>query len=221
MVGLVLVSHSRALASALADLIRQVTPDKLSIAIAAGVGDQRQEFGTDAVEIGDAIRSVFSPDGVCVLMDLGSAVLSAQLALDLMPDLPVDQIRICGAAFVEGAIAAAVQAGLGSDLDTVCREAGGALWPKQDQLEPAGEAQPALAPVEQSIQVTLTNLHGLHARPAARFVKTAASFDADVQVYNLTNGKGPVSARSLNAVATLGAIEFHQVRISATGRQAE
>lgn len=231
MVGLVLVSHSRALVDALAELIRQVSPGKIPLAVAAGVGDQRQEFGTDAVEISEAIQSVLSPDGVCVLMDLGSAVLSAQLAMDLMPELEPDQVRFCGAPIVEGAIAAAVQVGLGSDLDTVCREAGNALWPKQDQLgeimpeppafDPAQSVTPVSDQPERSIQVTLTNLHGLHARPAARFVQTAARFDSDIKVFNLTNGKGPVSARSLNAVATLGAIENHRVRISATGRQAE
>ncbi len=230
MVGLVLVSHSRALAVALADLIRQVSPGEIPLAVAAGVGEQRQEFGTDAIEISEAIQSVLSPDGVCVLMDLGSAVLSAQLAMDLMPELGPDQIRFCGAPIVEGAIAAAVQVSLGSDLDTVCREAGNALWPKRDQLgeviteSPAADLVQTPLPVseqpEHSILVTLTNLHGLHARPAARFVQTAAGFDANVQVFNLTNAKGPVSARSLNAIATLGAIENHQVRISATGRQA-
>jgi phosphocarrier protein FPr len=60
----------------------------------------------------------------------------------------------------------------------------------------------------------------LHARPAAKFVQTAARFTANVTVSDLTNGKGPVSARSLNAIATLGAIENHQIRISASGEEA-
>ncbi|MFM8321843.1 MAG: phosphoenolpyruvate--protein phosphotransferase [Chloroflexota bacterium] len=235
MVGLVFVSHSRALAEALATLVRQVAPGDVPIAVAAGVGEARQEFGTDAVEISEAIQSVYSDDGVCVLMDLGSAVLSAELARDLLFDVPVEKLRFCSAPIVEGAIAAAVQAGLGSDLDTVCREARGALLPKQEHLgehpdQPAAPpsaaqanlaARSAAGQPQHAIEVTLTNLHGLHARPAARFVKAASGFDADVQVVNLTTGKGPVSARSLNAVATLGAIEYHTVRISAAGSQAE
>ncbi len=67
--------------------------------------------------------------------------------------------------------------------------------------------------------LTLTNLHGLHARPAAKFVQTAGRFAASVTVTDLTNGKGPVSARSLNAIATLGAIENHQICISASGEE--
>ena len=78
MVGLVIVSHSRALADGLTGLVRQVSPTPVPVAVAAGIGEERGEFGTDAVEIMTAIQSVYSEDGVLVLMDLGSAVLSAQ-----------------------------------------------------------------------------------------------------------------------------------------------
>lgn len=224
MVGLVLVSHSRALATALLDLVRQVTSADVPVAIAAGVGQDRRELGTDAIEIGEAIQAVYSDAGVLVLMDLGSAVLSAQLAVDLLPPEMSEKVRFCAAPMVEGAVAAMVQAGLGSDLDTVCREASGALLPKQEQLgeapaPAAAGAQPesAAAGDSSSITITLTNLHGLHARPAAQFVQTAAKYQSTIQVTNLTTGKGPVSAKSLNALATLGAVEFHDVRISASG----
>jgi multiphosphoryl transfer protein len=225
MVGLVIVSHSRALAEGLVGLLRQVASPTLPVAIAAGIGEDRSEFGTDAVEIMDAIQSVYSEDGVLVLMDLGSAVLSAKLALDLLPPEMTDKIRFCGAPLVEGAVAAAVQIGLTNDLDAICREASTALAPKREQLgEESGESM-APPPVgdesSESITLTLTNLHGLHARPAAKFVQTAARFMANVTVMDLSNGKGPVSARSLNAVATLGAVENHQIRISASGEESK
>lgn len=227
MVGLVIVSHSRELAVALVNLVKQVSLQILPIAIAAGIGDDRSEFGTDAVEIMEAIQSVFSPDGVLVMMDLGSAVLSAQMALEFLDPEMAEKIRFCPAPFVEGSIAAAVQIGLGSDIDAICREARLALLPKQEQIggEPAdlsiGQALPTMEMAGQEIVLTLHNLHGLHARPAARFVQTACGFDAEVHVFNLTNGKGPVSARSLNSIATLGAVEEHQIRITASGREAE
>jgi multiphosphoryl transfer protein len=152
-------------------------------------------------------------------------VLSAKMALDLLPSEMVDKIQFCGAPLVEGAIAAAVQISLGSDLETICREATGALAPKREQLGTEREAAVAAVQVPdtaaESITLTLTNLHGLHARPAAKFVQTAARFMANVAVTDLTNGKGPVSARSLNAIATLGAIEGHQIRISASGEEAK
>src|SRR5512144_2121989 len=105
MVGLVIVSHSRALADALVGLLRQVASADLSIAIAAGIGEDRREFGTDAVEITEAIQSVYTEAGVVVLMDLGSAVLSANMALELLPSEMAEKIGFCGAPLVEGAIA--------------------------------------------------------------------------------------------------------------------
>jgi phosphoenolpyruvate-protein phosphotransferase/dihydroxyacetone kinase phosphotransfer subunit len=228
MVGIVLVSHSRALAKALLELVHQVASNDVPLAIAAGVGPERAEFGTDAIEITEAIQSVFSDDGVLVLMDLGSAILSAEMALELLPDEMKSKIRFCAAPVVEGAIAAGVQAGLGMDLETICREARQALGPKAEQLgetEAMGTApsEPLQEPAPedfQEIELTLQNLHGLHARPAARFVQTAAAFSADVRVLNLTSGKGPVSARSLNALATLGAVNGDVIAVRASGDQA-
>jgi multiphosphoryl transfer protein len=225
MVGLVIVSHSRELANALTNLVKQVSSSNIPIAIAAGVGEDRKEFGTDALEISEAIQSVFSPSGVLVMMDLGSAVLSSKLALDFLPPEMQSQIRFCAAPLVEGTIAAAVQISLGSDIEMVCREAEGGLLPKQEQINETPPAQPVEAvsvPDEtaQQFVLTLHNLHGLHARPAARFVQTASRFQADIRVTNLTNGKGPASARSLNAIAILGAVENHQIQIKATGPEA-
>jgi phosphoenolpyruvate-protein phosphotransferase/dihydroxyacetone kinase phosphotransfer subunit len=232
MIGIVIVSHSRALAEGLVGLIKQVALNDVPMAVAAGVGQNRQEFGTDAVEIMEAIQSVYSPDGVLVLMDLGSAILSAETALDLLPEEMHEHIRFCPAPLVEGAIAAGVQAGLGSSLQTVCEEAQQALIPKAQQL---GENLPqvsiqATAPGAQTAApgtsaleeiLTLRNIHGLHARPAARFVKAAASFDADIQVTDLTSGKGPVTAKSLNRLATLGAVGGDQIKLSITGPEGQ
>ena len=224
MVGLVIVSHSRALADALVGLLRQVASPDLPVAVAAGIGENRSEFGTDALEIMEAIQSVFAEQGVLVLMDLGSAVLSAKMALDFLPPEMAGKVEFCGAPLVEGAVAAAVQIGLGTDLASICREANAALAPKREQLGQEDSTSTAPLPVPdataESIILTLTNLHGLHARPAAKFVQTAARFAANVTVTDLTNGKGPVSARSLNAIATLGAVENHQICISASGEEA-
>ena len=158
MVGLVIVSHSRALADGLVGLLRQVASPTLPIAVAAGIGDDRREFGTDAVQIMEAIQSVYTEEGVLVLMDLGSAVLSAKLALDLLPPEMAEKIRFCGAPLVEGAVAAAVQIGLTSDLDEICREANTALAPKREQLGSEGEEinAPLSVPDEATDSITLT-----------------------------------------------------------------
>ena len=84
-VGLVVVSHSRALALAAVALAAEMLHGRpLRIEVAAGLDDTT--FGTDAVSIMQAIERADGPAGVVVLMDLGSAVLSAELALDLLED---------------------------------------------------------------------------------------------------------------------------------------
>lgn len=226
MVGMVIVSHSRALANSLIDLARQVANTDFPLAVAAGVGPDRSEFGTDATEIMAAIQSVYSEDGVVVLMDLGSAVLSAQMALDLLPPQIASAVHLCSAPIVEGSIAAAVQIGLGSNAQAVCDEAMHALDPKREQLGISTEsaAAPAVIMPETDtlqIELTLKNLHGLHARPAARFVQKAAAFDARIQVRNQTSGKGPVFANSLNGLATLGAVKGDKINILANGKDAQ
>lgn len=134
MISLVLVSHSRPLAQALLELLRQFAQCEVKIAIAAGAGPDHLDFGTDAAEIAQAIQSVYSPEGALVLMDMGSAVLSAEMALDFLPKEIRQRTLLCPAPLVEGAFIAAVQAGVGSDLETVAQEAQRALLPKEQIL---------------------------------------------------------------------------------------
>ncbi len=241
MVGLVLVSHSRNLADALVALIKQVNAATIPIAKAAGVGDDRQEFGTDAMEIVEAIHSVYSSDGVLVLMDLGSAILSAEMALELLPEEMQPHVRLCSAPFIEGAISAAVQIGIGSDLDTVHQEARQALFPKIDQLEHDSATSTSALPGEkpltgdtaaapQQIILTILTRHGLHARPAAKLVQMVKTFDAEVEIATflpsdaeeeLRIAKGPVPAASLNRLASLGVVHGDRILVSAQGSMAE
>ena len=214
MVGLVVVSHSRALAEALTRLVRQVCPQPIPIAAAGGVGEGRDEFGSDATQIAQSIASVYSADGVLVLMDLGGALLSAETALEFLEAGMRAKVRLCPGPLVEGAIAAGVQIGLGRDLDTVFKEARQSLIPKVEQLCGSDDPDSFTSEREdvvkrdetaQEIVLTLHTPHGLHARPCARMVQTAAGFDADIHVCNRTLSKGPVSALSINSLATLGA----------------
>ncbi|HLL63871.1 MAG TPA: HPr family phosphocarrier protein, partial [Propionibacteriaceae bacterium] len=76
-------------------------------------------------------------------------------------------------------------------------------------------------PEVRSVQVTVTDPHGLHARPAAALVALAARFDAVIGIEDLDAGTGPADARSLSAVATLDARSGHRLRVTATGPQAE
>lgn len=250
MIGLVLVCHSAKLAEGAAELAAQMSPEGLRIAVAGGLDLPGDPLGTDALRVVRAVDEAWSPDGVLILMDLGSAVLSAEMALDMLPQERRERVMLSAAPLVEGAVAAAVSAGLGDPLDVVAAEAHGALAAKAAHLQaedtpagtaaapdggaasgPAGGAAPAPAGASPDnalstavqgadLRVVIANPLGLHARPAALLVRTAAGFDADVTVSNVTAGRGPVSARSLNAVATLGLRHGHEMRIRATGRQA-
>ena len=134
-VGLVAVSHSRALAEAAVHLALEMTPQAPPLRVAAGMPDGA--LGTDAMAVAEAVGAVgdeVSGDGsgVVILTDLGSAVLSAEMALEFL-ETPVEA-RIVPAPFVEGLLAAVVAAAGGADLDTVAGEASQALRPKQEQL---------------------------------------------------------------------------------------
>ena len=235
MVGLVIVSHSAKLAQGVLELARGVGGPDLPIRAAGGLDLPDSPLGTDAALILQAIQEVYSPDGVVVLMDLGSAILSAEMALELLPPEQRSHIWLCEAPLVEGAVAAAVQARLGSPVEQVLAEARHALLPKIAQL--GGEAPapaatetpstPTTGPDERSPAVpelilTVRNRLGLHARPAARFVQTAARFpEAKITVQNLTTGSAPANARSINSLATLGVRQGHRLRVSASGAEAQ
>ncbi len=73
----------------------------------------------------------------------------------------------------------------------------------------------------QKVTLELTNPVGLHARPAAEFVRTAARFHSDVRVRNLTRESAAVNAKSILAVLTLGAEKGHTIEISAEGEDEE
>ena len=134
MIGLVIVAHSAVLAEAVCGLARQVARENVRLAAAGGAGEAGRETGTDAFRVREAIDSVYSDDGVLVLMDLGSAVLSAETALDLLDESRRPRVRLSAAPLVEGAVAAATLAAAGASLDEVAGEAGRASLAKSAQL---------------------------------------------------------------------------------------
>lgn len=124
--GLVLISHSGTLAEGLREMVAQVAGDDVAVGTAGGTEDGR--LGTSAPRIADALRSTLaaSTDGVLVLLDLGSAALSLELALEELDPADRDRVRVSEAPLVEGAVLAAVQASVGASLDEVEAAAAGA-----------------------------------------------------------------------------------------------
>ena len=220
-VGLVVVSHSRALARAAVALAQEMVDGKqLRIAVAAGLDETT--FGTDAAQIVDAITSADQGAGVVVLMDLGSAVLSAELALELLDDDARDRVVLCPAPLVEGLVVAAVAAAGGATIDEVVAEAGGALAGKAGQLGEAPDAGAAGVPVDDGLVGTFTveNPHGLHARPAARLVQEVRHRDARVLLRNVRTDSEWVDATSLSKIATLGVRKGDAVELRVSGSRA-
>jgi phosphocarrier protein FPr len=217
------------LAYAAVRLARQVSSGTgIPIAAAGGVGDDRATLGTDATDIMEAIESVYSDNGVLVLMDLGSAVLSAKTALEFLDGEKADHVCLCSAPLVEGAVAAAVQIAIGGSLEAVRQEACAALAPKQLDLGSApteGTAETERAGdgavSYRSFRFTSRLKNGLHARPAAILVNAASPFNAEVRVKNISRARGPEPARSINRLSLLGILLGDEVEVEAAGDDAE
>lgn len=143
MIGIVAVSHSARLGEAALELaLQMVHGGNVQVRVAAGAGtdaDGDPILGTDAAAVATAIDELAEDcDGVLVLMDLGSAIMSAELALEFRTsDVTV---RLVPAPFVEGLLAAVVAAAGGGSLDEVAVEASAALAGKAGQLGDAGAA---------------------------------------------------------------------------------
>ena len=227
-IAIVIVSHSKQLALGVRELAAQMVQGQVSIAIAAGIEDPENPLGTDPIQVYEAIASVLSDDGVLVLMDLGSALLSAEMAIEFLPEAQQQKVYLCEAPLVEGAIAAVVAVAAGRNIHQVMAEARGALLAKATQLgvSPLSvvsdniEARNPEFPI-QEIRLIVSNRLGLHARPAAQFVGTAARFQCQILVQNLTRNTQLVRGDSINQVTTLGARQGHELMITATGSDAD
>jgi phosphoenolpyruvate---glycerone phosphotransferase subunit DhaM len=207
-IGIVLVSHSANLAAGLAELAGQMAPD-VKILPAGGLPDGT--LGTDFDAVSNALDRAESGDGVALLYDLGSARMTAELAVEMLGN--PNRAAVVDAPFVEGAVAAAVAAQGGGDLDAVIAAAVSAG--AQPAEEPAGEL------VEQATgsgtEFILTNEIGLHARPAALLARTVAELDAKVTV---RFGEKQADAASVLGLMGLGARGGDRVEVSATGPDA-
>ncbi|MFB9682724.1 dihydroxyacetone kinase phosphoryl donor subunit DhaM [Amycolatopsis plumensis] len=205
-VGIVLVSHSAKLAQGLAELAAQMAPD-VTILPAGGLSDG--SIGTDYDEVVAATQRADSGDGVVLLYDLGSAQMTAELAVESLAD-PSAAI-VADGPLVEGAIAAAVAAQSGQDRRAVAEAAATAGIP--EDLAPSAEAPADAAEVE----LELRNDVGLHARPAAVLVRTLSEFDAEVTV---RLGDQEADGHSVLALMSLGARQGDRIRVRARGPQA-
>jgi PTS hybrid protein len=197
-VGLVVVSHSATLAVGVVEVAEQMAPD---VKVVPAGGTAEGGIGTDVDAVAAAIERADSGAGVVVLYDLGSARMVAEMAVETAANA-----HLSDAPLVEGTVAAAVSAQGGAGVAAVAFAALG---------EPA--AEPAEEPSAEVV-VTLTNKIGLHARPAARVARAMTGFDASVTVHF---GDAVADGRSVLALMGLGARGGDEVRVSASGPQAD
>lgn len=212
-VGIVFVSHSTLLADGAVALAGQMAP---SVRLIAAGGTDDDGIGTSFTKVMAGVGEADSGAGVVVISDLGSALLTAETVLDMLPDDERARVRVVDVPYVEGGIAASVAAETGADLSGVAAAAEGArsAWAEAaadvEGQEAAATPEPAAAastggPYER--EVLVRNPQGLHARPAADFVKLANTFPVKVTV----NGK---DAKSLLGVMSLGLTAGSTARIA-------
>ena len=117
MVGIVIVSHSQKLAEGVVDLASLMAPET-PMRAAGGMDDGG--FGTSFKKISTAIDEIYSDDGVIILMDMGSAVMTTEMVLEMMEDR---KVKMVDCPVVEGAVAAAVVAAGGAPMEDVIQVA--------------------------------------------------------------------------------------------------
>jgi dihydroxyacetone kinase DhaKLM complex PTS-EIIA-like component DhaM len=132
-IGLVLVGHSAEVVRGVVAMVAQASPG-VAVDGAGGLGGGR--LGTNAIEVGEALRRVLAAtdDGVLVQLDLGSASMALDLALGELDEASQSRVLVSNGPFVEGAVLAGVAAAGGASLEACARAADTALdHPKLDR----------------------------------------------------------------------------------------
>jgi PTS hybrid protein len=204
----VVVSHSQKIAEGAVELAAQMAPDVV-ILPAGGTDDGR--IGTSLEKVMAALEGAASEDGTVVLTDLGSAVMTAESAVEFLAD--PSSVLLADAPLIEGLVAAAVAAQSGADAVGVkqAAEAVGRAPALPAQGAPAEEE--SQGPPEATGDFELVNQAGMHARPAAKIAGGLSGLDADVTV----NG---VDGASMTGLMTLGAGQGSVLHVEAWGPDA-
>lgn len=222
-VGLVLVAHSARLAEGIAELAAQMAPDVVVVP-AGGLDDGT--LGTDYEKVSAAVDTANTGAGVVLLYDLGSAQMTAELAVEMLGDPEV--ALVADGPLVEGAVAAAVAAQGGAEVSAVhgaAVAAAGQLFGDVAALleQPPSTRQEEVAPTEEKgpaarAEFILTNEVGLHARPAALLAQAVVGLDAQVTVQF---GDQMADAASVLAMMGLGARKGDRIEVAARGPAAD
>ena len=122
MVGIVIVSHSQKLAEGVME-VAQMTAANVPIAAAGGL--ENGELGTSYDKIKNAVESVYTDDGVIILADIGSSVMTAEMVFE---DIELDNVKLVDCPLVEGAVVAAVDSVGGRTLNEIIEKLENEMW---------------------------------------------------------------------------------------------
>ena len=120
MIGLILVSHSEKITDGIKDLVIEMTKDAVPIISAGGTSDGR--LGTSADKVVDAINELSNCNNILIFTDIGSSIMSSEIALDLVDEELKNKCILVDAPMVEGAFVAGVQSMVSDDVDLVLEE---------------------------------------------------------------------------------------------------
>ncbi|MEI6777401.1 MAG: dihydroxyacetone kinase phosphoryl donor subunit DhaM [Chloroflexales bacterium] len=220
MIGILLISHSASIARGVKELIEQMAQGQVLIAATGGTLDG--DLGTSTDLISQAIASLVGVDEVLVLVDMGSAIMSAEIALE-MSGIPY---LMSAAPLVEGALVAAIESTRpNATIIEVSAAAERALETKgvAPVIEQLHAEPPPVPPASTGVEMTLTivNKIGLHMRPAKEFVTTACRFASVIRARNVARPERPVAnAKSMIDIMKLGVGFGHQIHLRAEGDDA-
>ncbi len=131
-VGIVIISHSARLAEGVVELAGQMAQGDIKLVAAGGTDDG--SLGTSINKVNAALQQVAGPEGVLILLDLGSAAMITEMAVESLSEEQRQLVIVSSAPLVEGAVLAAVEAASGSTLAEVAEAAmQGAAMPKGQQ----------------------------------------------------------------------------------------
>lgn len=119
-IGIVLVSHSQKVTEGLKELILEMNGDNVNVQSAGGTDDGR--LGTSATIIMSKIEELQECENILIFYDMGSALLSAETALDLLEEDVQAKCKIVEGPIVEGAFVASVQSTITDDVDAIIEE---------------------------------------------------------------------------------------------------
>ena len=131
-VGIVIISHSARLAEGVVELAGQMAQGDIKLVAAGGADDG--SLGTSINKVNAALQQTMGPEGVLILLDLGSAAMITEMAVESLDEEQRQHVIVSSAPLVEGAVLAAVEAASGSTLQEVAEAAlQGANMPKGQQ----------------------------------------------------------------------------------------